>query len=160
MQRVTALLGAIACLFMLSLSGCSSDPVKDDIVRYSNSAIPAINKFDEDIGKKLDEINREGDKEVFLNKIRNEVLPLLKDIKGKVEVAKPKTRELQDAHQMYADMLNSMEAGMKSLADAIENNNQFVYRDAIDKINSCQEAENRFKNQVRDLARKHDVDLD
>ena len=57
-------------------------------------------------------------------------------------------------------MLNSMEAGMKSLADAIENNNQFVYRDAIDKINSCQEAENRFKNQVRDLARKHDVDLD
>lgn len=150
----------VACLFVLFMSGCSKDPIKDDIVSYSKNAIPAINKFDEEIGKKLDEVSKENDKNVFLNKIRNEILPMLKGMKDKVEAAKPKTKELQDVHQMYAGLLVTMEGGMKSLADSIETNNQTVYRDAIEKINSCQQTENRYKDAFKELAKKHSVELE
>lgn len=160
MKRITAIPCLAACLFLLLMPGCSKDPVKDDIVKYSKSAIPAINKFDAEIAKKLDEVSRENDRNIFLNKIRNEILPLLKDMKDRAEAAKPKTKELQDVHQMYAGMLNTMEGGMRSLAESIETNNQTVYRDAIDKINSCQQTENSFKGAFKELARKHSVDLD
>lgn len=160
MKRITALLGCVACLFLLLMTGCSKDPVKDDIVAYSKNVIPVINKTDEEIGKKLDEVSKENDRNIFLNKIRNELLPLLKDMKGKAEAAKPKTKELQDVHQMYAGMLTTMEAGLKSLAESIETNNETVYKDAIEKINSCQQTENKFKGAFKELARKHGVELE
>jgi hypothetical protein len=160
MKRMTAMLGTMAGLFLLLMAGCNSDPVKDDIVSYSKKAVPAINRFDEEIAKKMDEVSRENDRAAFLNKIRNEMVPLLKDVRARIEAEKPKTGELQEVHQLYAGMLSTMEGGMNSLAESIETNNQVVYRDSIEKINSCQQTVNRFKAAFKELARKHDVELD
>jgi len=160
MKRVTTMLVAVAGLFLLFMSGCSSDPVKADIISYSKNTIPLINKFDDEIGKKLDEISKENDKTVFVNKIKNEILPLLKNVRDKVAAVNTKSKELQDVNQMFLGMLNTMETGMVSLAGSIENNNQAMYKDALDKINTCQQTENKFKEAFKVLANKHDVVLE
>ena len=160
MRRVTLILLALAvgCLFIMS--GCNSDPVKKDIISYSETVIPIINNFDDVIGKKLDEIGKEKDKNLFMKKTKGELLPILKDFREKVVAVKPASKELQDVHKLYIDMVSTTENGMMLLVESLEKQDQSIYKTAMEKINAGQAMENQYKAAFKDLANKHGVVLD
>ncbi|HEY3306905.1 MAG TPA: hypothetical protein VGJ93_00475 [Desulfuromonadaceae bacterium] len=160
MRRITVMLFALAGGFLLLMTGCNSDPVKKDIISYSKTVIPIINNFDDVIGKKLDEVSKEKDKNVFMKKTKGELLPILKDFREKVVAVKPASKELQDVHNLYVDMVNTTESGMKLLVESLEKQDHSIYKVAMDKINAGQDMENKYKSAFKELATKHGVVLE
>ena len=155
MKKLTTLL---AMFILVVITGCTSDPVKDDVVKYSNSIAP-IMASSEAIAKKSEGSNNETDPKVLVNKFRKELLPMIADLKSKLEGIKPATKEVQDIHAAYLVGIQDLEAGIKGLADAVEKQDQKLAKVSVDKISAMGPIEKKFKMDFSELAKKHNVKL-
>ena len=140
------------------MAGCTSDPVKDDVVKYSNSIAPIMASSDA-IAKKSDESGKETDPKALVNKFRKELLPMITELKTKLEAIKPTTKEVQDIHAAYLIGIRDFETGIKGLADAVEKHDQKLAKASTDKISAIGPIEEKFKKDFNELATKHNVKL-
>jgi uncharacterized protein YoxC len=144
----------IGVLFVFG--GCTSDPVKDDLVKYSNDMTPVM-KVADGIEKKSDEISKEQNTKALVAKLRNDLLPIVTDVRNKMDAIKPASKEVQDIHTAYLAGVKDCEEGIKGLADAIEKQDQKLAKASADKMSSVGTAEEKFKKDIEELAKKHNV---
>jgi DNA repair ATPase RecN len=156
MKRVTVGIFVLVAM-MFAMTGCKGDPVKDDIMGYSKSGIPTFNKFTAEITKKMNDLQNAPKKDEFINK---EVVPQFKDFKEKMGAIKPATKELQEIHDTYVTALTSGEEAIKMLAKAVEKQDQKLFKTAGDKIDALSLAEDKYKKDFNELAKKHGVKIE
>ncbi len=154
MKRV--ILGVVAVIaLMFVMIGCKGDPIKDDLISYSKSAIPLVNKYGVDLPKKVEEANK--DSKQYLAVMSKEVVPMMKEYREKMAAIKPATKELQDIHGTFVKNLTDMEEVFKMLVKAVETKDAKLLQTANEKIAAVAPGEDKFKKDIEELAKKHDV---
>lgn len=154
MKRVIAGVFAIVAL-MFVMIGCKGDPVKDDLVGYSKSAIPLVNKYSVDFPKKMEDAQK--NPKDYLSVMTKDVLPMFKEYREKMAAVKPATKELQDIHNAFAANLADIEDGLKMLVKAVQTSDKKLINTASEKLAAAASGEEKFKKDIEELAKKHDV---
>lgn len=157
MKKTQLLFSVPAAMLLMVSIGC--DPIKDDAVSYANTAIPAFNQFSAEVGKKMQEAQSAPDGSAYAEKTRKEILPLFKDFQEKMAAIKPATKELQQIHEDYLAALRMGAEGLRDLANAIDQQDQSLSKTAQEKIEASAKAEQKYRNDFDELAKKHGVKL-
>ena len=155
MKRPVLAILALAVVALAFSSGC--DKVKDDIVGYSKSAVPLINKFGADFRAKMEDVGKADSKEVYVSRTRADLIPMIKAYRDKLAAIKPESNELKAIHDAYVAGVAGTEEGLKALLDSIEKEDAALAETAKRKVEAGEAAEATFKKDFEALAKAHDI---
>jgi hypothetical protein len=160
MKKVLIAMMVMSVLVLSMVAGCTSDPIKGDCVSYLKNANPIVDKYSGAISKKIEDVNNKPNGEAIIAGMKNEVLPLMKEYREKMEAIKPATKDVQDIHNTYIAAIRTCEEGINGLAEAIAKKDSNLAKASADKISAISPAEDKWKNDFNTLAKNHGVKIE
>ena len=82
---------------------------------------------------------------------------MFKEYREKMAAIKPATKELQDIHSTFVANLTEIEDNLKMLVKAVQNKDVKLLNAAGEKMAAAASGEEKFKKDIEELAKKHDV---
>lgn len=157
---------------MLILSGCSgteaaenalskvtgNDHIQDDLLNYINEQLIPLQTEEstlvQQFNTQLDDPSI-GDTE--LHDTLTEIIPVYKDLIGRIEVIRPDTTEVRDLHEMYIATANKQYNAMVQLQAAINNQDMNLVSEANEKLEEARRGDRAFNNALNDLSEAHNI---
>jgi hypothetical protein len=150
---------SILC-FIFILSGCG-DPVQDELLDYVNEEMPALgDKEGEIVGKYADVtgLNYTDDATLY-NALKEEIIPEYNVFIKDLEAVEIDSDELRKIHEDYIEATNIQASAFLLIVTAIENQDSGMINEANEKLNTARKMMRDYNNEVKKLAKEHDVKL-
>src|SRR5699024_5773019 len=109
----------MSLFFMLDLVACSS-PKADEVLDYHNSLVDDVQHKLEEIQTLGQEVLSMNSQEDALEKQKNEVIPLLDEVKDYIESKEPEHDITKEYHQLKVDWINALRESVQLEQEAFE----------------------------------------
>jgi len=148
-------------MFFLFITGCATDRVGIDLIEYINQGLlntgdlekNAVQHYSSVTGK-----NYTTDKRVY-DALKEEVIPRYERFLQLLMEIKPETDEVKRLNGMYIGGVRDLLRGLKVKMRAIEKNDQYLIREANDKIEKAVQEIGKWREELNRLSREHGVGM-
>lgn len=119
MRKMRQLFLFTISLFMIMLSACSSPETKE-VLSYHNDLVENVYPKIDEVLKVNDKLMTVSSEEEALDMQRNEIIPLMKEIKNYVESIEPKEDITKEYHQIKVEWINALNEAAEIDAETLE----------------------------------------
>ncbi|HZV82261.1 MAG TPA: hypothetical protein VFF53_08845 [Geobacteraceae bacterium] len=133
-----------------------NDQVRDDLAKYLSAESQAMKPWSS-IDKMTDELTKAKSAKKYVSILRKEFVPLVTGVTSQMEAIKPATKEVQDIHNAYLSSIKEYLTGLKSMAEAVENNDNKLVSASEVKLNAFAAAHAKFLEETNALANKNNI---
>jgi len=165
----------LAIVIALGITGCGNqitqenltnlihgkDPVQEELLTYVNKELPKVDKMETAVLTQYANItgeNYEND-EVFYTTLDGVIIPDYRAYTEKVEEIEPETPEVRAIHELLIDSVNNRYNAFVLIKAALENGDSTQIVASNEKLDKARKARRDFMFQLKDLAKKHNVEL-
>ncbi|MHB1252794.1 MAG: hypothetical protein ACYCZ1_01350 [Candidatus Humimicrobiaceae bacterium] len=151
----------IMLLFIVSLSACASDPVRNDLLNYHNVKVaPLIVLQNEALDAWLANTGANYKDDPTLYSALNEIIiPKFSEFTSKLEAIKPKTPEVQKLHDILFEATKLRNEGFKLCKDAIDKQDSSLIDASNAMLSSGETKMQEYLAALKELAEKHNVNV-
>ncbi|WP_137790909.1 hypothetical protein [Bacillus sp. E(2018)] len=149
-------------MFIFILSGCSDDPVQEDLLHYVNEEMPDLADEETKVVGKYEAVTGVNytDDYTLYDALKLEIIPEYNAFIQKLEAVETKTDELRKLHEDFIEATNLQASAFLLIVTAIENQDSSTINEANEKLNTARKMMRDYQNDVEKLAKKHDVKLE
>lgn len=153
---------AIVGLFMIALlSGCSGDPVQEDILNYVNKELKDAAKFESAAITAYESVTGANftDDQTLYDALTNEVMPNYEKLLKELDSIAIETDELKEIHDIYIDGAEIQYKAFTVILQAIEEQDDDLIEEANGMLTDAETLISDYQNKLDKLANEHDVDI-
>lgn len=143
------------------LSGCG-DPAQDDLLDYVNEQMPTLADDETEIVGKYAAVTGMNytDDQTLYETLKGEIIPEYNQFIKDLEAVEIETDELRKIHEDYIEATNIQASAFLLIVTAIENQDSAMINEANQKLNTARKMMRDYNNDVKKLAKEHDVKLE
>jgi len=144
------------CFFLV---GCATDKVAQDLVDYVNLGVLNIAELEKQSLERYASVtgkNYTTDERVY-EALKVNVIPQYKHFLDSLRQIRPKTEEVNKLHGVYVRGAEYLYRGFKSKMLGLEKKDAYVIRAANEKIEKGRVENEKWRNMLIDLNKKHGV---
>lgn len=160
-MKKSKIISAIAILAIAGtiLSGCGSDPIKDDILTYMEK-LPELQTIEIAINESLNTVIAENyvDDATLLAELES-LVPASDELLKSVTAVVPATPELVAVHKQYLDSITSLNSGLAMAMDAVIQGDVDVLTQANTLLEASHTQGDEFNTALVALAKEHELEI-
>jgi len=151
----------IMLLFIINLSACTNDPVRNDLLNYLNVEVgPLIALQDEALDTWLANTGNNYKDDPTLYRALNEtIIPKFGEFTSKLETIKPQTPEVQKIHDILLEATKLRNEGFKICKEAIDKQDPDLINTSNEKLASSEAKMQEYLTASKELGEKHNVNV-
>ncbi|WP_461206824.1 hypothetical protein [Clostridium sp. DL1XJH146] len=113
---------------MAVLTGCSSDPVQDDLINYINNEVSTLVETENSVTEEYSAIieNSEATDIEFAAKLKDVIIPASEELVAQAKAIVPETEEVAAVHNKYVEAVTEQNEGFVLFLQATQKNNELV----------------------------------
>lgn len=159
-MKIISIIVLLALAFT-TLSGCGSDPVKDDLTKYVNDKLPAVQTLET---KAIDALNATTgdsytDDATMFAAVNDVCIPTSVDAITAVKAITPATKEVTALHEQYVAILTAFNSSYVLLADALSAGDAAKAEEANTALTDAQAQKAAFVTALEALAKDHGLKM-
>jgi len=149
----------IMLLFIISLSACTNDPVRNDLLNYLNVEVgPLIALQDEALDSWLANTgNNYKDDPTLYSALNETIIPKFDEFTSKLAAIKPETPEVQKIHDILLEATKLRNEGFKICKEAIDKQDPDLINTSNEKLASSEAKMQEYLAASKELGEKHNV---
>lgn len=143
----------------LTLFGCSTNSVKEDLLNYSNKELPKIVDLENEVVSGYEGVSGDNytDDITMYNALLNEIIPASKKLIEAAEDITPKTKEVREIHELYISSINHQNSAFVIILSALETQDFEKINSANEKLDLARKENRDFLQQIKELGEKNSV---
>ena len=152
---------ALIIPLILLLSGCSGDPVQDDLLNYVNKEMKEVGKLESTAVSAYEGVsgtNYQDDKTMY-DTLMNDVIPNYSEFVKELESVKIETDEVREIHEIYIEGANIQFNAFAKIKQALENQDADLIQEANDMLADARTHIRNYQTKLNKLAKEHDVEI-
>lgn len=151
----------MAIVIILILTGCTTNPIQEDIIKYVNETLPTVVDIEAAVIAGYESATGENyvDDATTLSIIQDEVTPKANTWIAMVELIKPDTAELRAVHEIYIESVNVMSQAMGLITSGIVQGDVALVYEANEKMALQRKLTRQFLSELEQLAKENNVDF-
>jgi len=150
-------------LFLISLSlfGCSSDPVRQDLYNYAYKELPKITALYSKIEREYESVSGENytDDKTISNAIKNVIVPQSLSLIDAAKAIVLTTEEVKAVHEKLITVINTQNSALNILLSAHETQDYDKIALANEKLETAKKYMSDYIADVYALGKSHKVKL-
>ncbi len=155
----------IACLimslFIISLSACTNDPIRNDLLNYLNVEVePLIVLQDEALDTwSANTGDNYKDDATLYNALNETIIPKYDEFTTKLEAIKPETPEVQKIQNILLEATKLRNEAFKICKEAIDRQDPDLINTSNEKLASSETKIQEYWAALKELGEKHNVNV-
>lgn len=147
---------------LLLLSGCSGDPVQDDLLNYVNKEIKDAGKLEAAAVSAYDGVTGANyqDDQTMYDALINDVIPNYSEFMKELEAVTIETDEVRAIHEIYIEGANIQFNAFAKIKQALENQDANLIQEANDMLADARKHIRDYQTELDKLAKEHDVEIE
>lgn len=148
-------------LFAILLTGCSNDPVQDDLLNYINKEIDVVADLENKAVSKYESVtgvNYTNDQTLY-DALLGEILPTYQDFLKKLEAISLETDEVKKIHEKYIEAANLQYDAFVKILSALQKQDITIIEEANGMLADARKMLRDYQEDIKKLAKEHDVEL-
>jgi hypothetical protein len=149
----------VMLFFIISLSGCTNDPVRNDLLNYLNVEVrplialqnEALDAWDANTG------NNYKDDPTLYSALNEIIIPKFGEFTSKLEVIKPETPEVQKIYDILLEATKLRNEAFKICKEAIDKQSSDLINTTNEKLASGDAKMQEYLAALKELEEKHSV---
>ncbi|WP_066249892.1 hypothetical protein [Neobacillus drentensis] len=152
---------ALIIPLILLLSGCSGDPVQDDLLNYVNKEMKEVGKLESTAVSAYEGVSGTNyqDDQTMYDALMKDVIPNYSEFVKELESVKIKTDEVREIHEIYIEGANIQMNAFAKIKQALENQDADLIQEANDMLADARSHIREYQTKLNKLAKEHDVDI-
>jgi aspartate-semialdehyde dehydrogenase len=153
---------ALFILILLLLSGCSGDPVQDDLLNYVNKEIKNAGKLEAAAVSAYDGVSGANyqDDQTMYDALINDVIPNYSEFMKELEAVTIETDEVRAIHEIYLEGANIQFNAFAKIKQALEEQDANLIQEANDMLADARKHIRDYQTELDKLAKEHDVEIE
>jgi aspartate-semialdehyde dehydrogenase len=146
---------------LLMLSGCSGDPVQDDLLNYVNKEMKEVGKLESTAVSAYEGVSGTNyqDDQTMYDTLMNDVIPNYSEFVKELESVKIETDEVREIHEIYIEGANIQFNAFAKIKQALENQDADLIQEANDMLADARGHIRDYQTKLNKLAKEHDVEI-
>ena len=146
---------------LLMLSGCSGDPVQDDLLNYVNKEMKDVGKLESTAVSAYEGASGTNyqDDQTMYDMLMNDVIPNYSEFIKELESVKIETDEVREIHEIYIEGANIQFNAFAKIKQALENQDADLIQEANDMLADARTHIRDYQTKLNKLAKEHDVEI-
>jgi aspartate-semialdehyde dehydrogenase len=146
---------------LLMLSGCSGDPVQDDLLNYVNKEMKDVGKLESTAVSAYEGVSGTNyqDDQTMYDTLMNDVIPNYSEFVKELESVKIETDEVREIHEIYIEGANIQFNAFAKIKQALENQDADLIQEANDMLADARGHIRDYQTKLNKLAKEHDVEI-
>lgn len=152
---------AVFAIVLAMLTGCGSDPVKDDLTNYITKQMPAATELGKSITSGFNSVAAANyiDDKTMLLKLKDEVIPNSNKLIETAKAITSKTKELGAIHEKYVAAITKQNSGFTMLQTALEKSDADMAKKANDLLIEADTQSKNYVAEVNAFAKEHGMEI-
>lgn len=162
MNVVKKWLLAIFLPILFLMSGCSSDPVQDDLLNYVNKEMKEAGKLEKAAISAYDGVSGSNyqDDQTMYNVLINDVIPNYNEFIKELDSVKIETDEVREIHEIYIEGADIQFNAFAIIKQALEEQDANLIQKANDMLADARKHIRDYQTKLDHLAKEHDVEIE
>lgn len=156
MKKLTTLILTVA-LAALALTGCGSDPVADDLVKFMNTDMTPVNEKNAELQTATQKWAALGDAEQMVTEAKDTIMPIIDESIGMLAKIEPETDEVKNLKSKYQEAMEAYKAAFEMAIETLENDGNLD--SAMAKMEEASKKREEFDSARDALAKEHDLEV-
>ena len=159
-KKILSVLILLAVL-LVTVTGCSEDPIKKDLLNYVNNELPKIASLESNVMDKYSSVtgeNYKNDADTY-KVLKESVVPDYKTFIDKLEAIKPQTPEVKAVHDIIIAGAKDQYSAFVQFTSAIEKNDADLVTQANAALDKGKSEMKDYQDKLAALAKQHSVEL-
>ncbi|NHC40247.1 hypothetical protein G6549_09705 [Bacillus sp. MM2020_1] len=146
---------------ILMLSGCSGDPVQDDLLNYVNKEMKEVGKSESTAVSAYEGVSGTNyqDDQTMYDTLMKDVIPNYSEFVKELESVKIETDEVREIHEIYIEGANIQFNAFAKIKQALENQDADLIQEANDMLSDARTHIRDYQTKLNKLAKEHDVEI-
>ncbi len=153
----TALLTLVMVIGMLA--GCGSDPVAEDLEKFINSDMVAVNQKYEDLKAEMARWQSLEDDAALVVSLKDTVLPNLDQSLELLSKINPQTEEVKAIKDKYKKVLDTYKEGYQGMLSASEAGDEAGLDKATEKLDEAVKLLDEYNQSMEKLAKEKNMEV-
>ncbi|MFB5196544.1 hypothetical protein ACE198_16685 [Neobacillus sp. KR4-4] len=152
---------AIFLPILILLSGCSSDPVQDDLLNYVNKEMKEAAKLEKTAVSAYEGVSGTNyqDDQTMYDVLNRDVIPNYNEFIKELESVKIETDEVREIHEIYIEGADIQFNAFAIIKQAIEEQDADLIQKANDMLADARKHLREYQTKLNKLAKEHDVEI-
>jgi len=152
---------AIIFPLIFLLSGCSSDPVQDDLLNYLNKEMKEAGKLEDAAVSAYERVSGDNyvDDQTMYDTLNKDVIPNYNQLLKELDSAKIETNELKKIHKIYVEGAGIQYNAFLKIKQALEEQDPGMIQEANDMLADASKHIQDYSDKLHKLAKEHDVKI-
>ncbi len=157
----TIIVITILSVFFTLFTGCTSDPVADDLTNYMNNQMQEVSKIQNKYLTLLSDITESENTNIqtVITQIKDEVLPRSDRLIAEAKKINPATEEVKILHNKYIAAMTKQNKGLVEMLKGLQNYDNETVKDGSKIITEANEEFTIFLNKIKVLAKEHGLEV-
>jgi hypothetical protein len=153
---------AIFLPILILLSGCSNDPVQDDLLNYVNKEMKEAGKLERAAVSAYEGVSGTNyqDDQTMYDVLNNDVIPNYNEFIKALDSVKIKTDEVREIHEIYIEGADIQFKAFAIIKQALEEQDANLIQKANDMLADARKHIRNYQTKLDKLAKEHDVDIE
>lgn len=159
-NRLIAAISLIMITFVFSTGCLGKTSIKKDLTNYIKEELPTVFKLETDAINSYASVSgaNYSDDQTMYKTMKETVIPTYKRFVDKLDKINPKTKQVNDAHEIYVTAAKTQLKAFNEILTALENQDVDLITQANTKLSSAKDGIMDFKDKISDLCNEYDVD--
>lgn len=152
---------AILAMMTIMLTGCGSDPIKDDISNYVDKQMPSVSALEKSVTADFNAVSGDNysDDSTMLSKVEDVVIPNSNKLIEAAKAVVPETAELKALHEKYIAAKTLQNQGFALLVIALEEGNGDAATESNNMLVQADTQIGAYATELKALAKDHGLEL-
>jgi len=153
---------AIFLPILILLSGCSSDPVQDDLLNYVNKEMKEAAKLEGTAVSAYEGVSGTNyqDDQTMYDVLNRDVIPNYSEFIKELDSVRIETEELREIHEIYIEGADIQFNAFAIIKQAIEEQDAELIQKANDMLADARKHLREYQTKLNKLAKEHDVEIE
>ncbi|MFP5107068.1 hypothetical protein ACSU6B_09885 [Neobacillus sp. C211] len=153
---------AIFLPILILLSGCSNDPVQDDLLNYVNKEMKEAGKLERAAVSAYEGVSGTNyqDDQTMYDVLNNDVIPNYNEFIKALDSVKIKTDEVREIHEIYIEGADIQFKAFAIIKQALEEQDANLIQKANDMLADARKHIRNYQTKLDKLAKEHDVNIE
>ncbi|MGF6952712.1 hypothetical protein QF028_005217 [Neobacillus sp. B4I6] len=153
---------AIFLPILILLSGCSNDPVQDDLLNYVNKEMKEAGKLERAAVSAYEGVSGTNyqDDQTMYDVLNNDVIPNYNEFIKALDSVKIETDEVREIHEIYIEGADIQFKAFAIIKQALEEQDANLIQKANDMLADARKHIRNYQTKLDKLAKEHDVDIE
>ena len=152
---------AIFLPILILLSGCSSDPVQDDLLNYVNKEMKEAAKLESTAVSAYERVSGTNyqDDQTMYDVLNRDVIPNYNEFIKELDSVKIETDEVREIHEIYIEGADKQFKAFAIIKQALEEQDADLIQKANDMLADARKHLREYQTKLNKLAKEHDVEI-